>query len=132
MPKAQATPLTDRVRIENVNHPGRSTHVDGAKYRAMREALLAVLPASKPGLTEQQMRVAVTPILPQDLFPGGDRVGWWCKSVQLDLEAKGEVVRELARPLRWHRPVEIARPSLARAFRDGGSPPLRHGGNRKP
>ncbi len=132
MPKNQPAPLPDRVRIENVNHPGKTTPVDGGKYRAMREALLVVLPASKPGLTEQAMRDALIPILPQDLFPGGERAGWWAKAVQLDLEAKGEVVRELARPLRWHRPAEIARPTGLRASRDGGSPPLRHGGNRKP
>ncbi len=132
MPKAQPAPLPDRVRIENVNHPGKSTPVDGDKYRAMRDALLAALPATKPGFTEQQMRDAVVPLLPQDLFPGGERAGWWSKAVQLDLEAKGEVVRELARPLRWHRPAEISRPSEVRASRDGGSPHLRNGGNKKP
>ncbi len=131
MPKAPA-PLPDRVRIENVNHPGKSTPVDGDMYRAMRDALLAVLPSSRPGLTEAQMRSAVLAELPDTLFPGGERSAWWCKAVQLDLEAKGEVVRELVRPTRWHRPAEIARPSEVRASRDGGSPPLRHGGNRKP
>ena len=132
MAKAQPAPLPDRVRIENVNHPGKTTPVDGNKYRAMRDALLTVLPASKPGLTEQAMRDAVVRILPQDLFPGGERAGWWAKAVQLDLEAKGEVARELVRPLRWHRPAQISRPAGVRASRDGGSPHLRNGGNRKP
>jgi hypothetical protein len=92
-----------RVRIENVNHPGSSTTVDAGMYNAMREALLAVLPTTTPGLTEAQMRQAVTPQLPEALFPGGARAGWWAKAVQLDLEAKGLITREIIRPLRWHR-----------------------------
>ena len=31
------------------------------------------------------------------------KAGWWAKAVQLDLEAKGTLVREPAKPLRWHR-----------------------------
>jgi hypothetical protein len=27
--------------------------------------------------------------LPQNLFPGGAKAGWWAKTVQLDLEARG-------------------------------------------
>jgi uncharacterized protein YndB with AHSA1/START domain len=34
---------------------------------------------------------------------GGAKAGWWTKCVQLDLEAKGTVVRKTAKPLRWHR-----------------------------
>ncbi len=98
----------DRVRIENVNHPGSSTTVDAGLYNAMREALLAVLPDAAPGMTEAQMRQAVLPKLPDDLFPGGERAGWWSKAVQLDLEAKGIVNREPTRPLRWHRAPENA------------------------
>ena len=81
-------------------------------YNAMKEALLAVLPAASPGLTESQMREAVVPKLPGDLFPGGERAGWWAKAVQLDLEAKGLVVRETSRPLRWHRPAEVVPPRM--------------------
>jgi len=98
-----------RVRIENVNHPGLSTTVDAGMYEAMREALLAVLPSKAPGMTESQMRTAVLPALPADLFPGGAKAGWWAKAVQLDLEAKGVIARELSRPLRWHRPGQPTR-----------------------
>jgi hypothetical protein len=72
-------------------------------YNAMRDALLDVLPAAAPGMTETGMRQAVLPKLPADLYPGGERAGWWSKAVQLDLEAKGIIVREPSRPLRWHR-----------------------------
>jgi hypothetical protein len=98
----------DRVRIENVNHPGTSTTVDAGMYQAMRTALLDALPDAAPGLTESQMRQAVLPKLPVDLFPGGERAGWWSKAVQLDLEAKGLIDRETSRPLRWHRRAEEA------------------------
>jgi len=94
---------TDRVEVENVNRPGQVTRVDGPKYRAMRAALLKVLPKKSPGLTQTEMFERVVAHLPEELFPGGAKAGWWVKSVQLDLEAKGIVVREPVRPLRWHR-----------------------------
>ena len=60
--------------------------------------------ASKaPGLTQSEIREAVIPYLPQDLYPGGAKAGWWAKTVQLDLEARGSLVREAVKPLRWHR-----------------------------
>lgn len=105
---ADAGEKPGRVRIENVNHPGSSTTVDAGLYQAMRTALLEVLPAAAPGMTESQLRQAVLPKLPQDLFPGGARAGWWSKAVQLDLEAKGLIDREPTRPLRWHRAPENA------------------------
>jgi len=95
-----------RVTIENVNHPGTTSTVDAGMYCAMREALLQVLPNDAPGLTQAQMQDAVVPQLPDDLFPGGAKAGWWSKAVQLDLEAKGVVVRESSKPLRWHRNPE--------------------------
>jgi hypothetical protein len=92
-----------RVTIENVNHLGHTTTADAGMYDAMRDALLKVLPTAPPGLTQAEMQDAVVPRLPDDLFPGGAKVGWWSKTVQLDLEAKGIVVREASKPLRWHR-----------------------------
>lgn len=93
----------DRIAIENVNVPGRSTRVDAKKYAAMRSALLKVLPAKPPGLTQVDMFAALVPHLPDDLFPGGAKAGWWAKTVQLDLEAKRIVARQNTKPLRWHR-----------------------------
>ncbi|MDZ4178698.1 MAG: hypothetical protein U1E29_05645, partial [Coriobacteriia bacterium] len=97
---------SDRIIIENVNHPGATSSVDAGMYHAMRDALLKVLPDRVPGLTQGEMTEAVVPLLPADLFPGGAKAGWWAKSVQLDLEAKGIVVRESSKPLRWHRASE--------------------------
>ena len=93
----------EKIVVENVNVPGRTTRVNAAKYAAMKWAMLAVLPAQAPGLTQAEMGEAVIAHLPEDLFPGGATSGWWAKTVQLDLEAKGVVVREPVKPLRWHQ-----------------------------
>jgi len=93
---------TGRVTVENVNVPGYTVQVDAAKYKAMRRAIFAVLPGTAPGLTQAEIRQAVLAHLPAELFPGGAKAGWWAKTVQLDLEAKGLVDREPTKPLRWH------------------------------
>lgn len=108
MPLARKAPAAKpaapaRVAVENVNVPGRTTQVDAAKHAAMRKALLKVLPNKEPGMTQAEMFDAVVPHLPDDLFPGGAKAGWWVKCVQLDLEAKGVLVRERTKPLRWRR-----------------------------
>jgi hypothetical protein len=95
-----------RIAVENVNHPGSSSTVDAGMYQAVRAALLTVLPAQAPGLTQAEMVHALLPHLPVDLFPGGAKAGWWSKTVQLDLEAKGAIAREHSTPLRWHRNSE--------------------------
>lgn len=92
-----------RVTVQNVNVPGYTTTVDAAMYRAMHRALVKVLPARPPGLTQAEMIGAVVPLLPRDLFPGGAKAGWWAKTVQLDQEAKGTIVRDTGKPLRWRR-----------------------------
>ena len=90
----------DKIEIENVNSPGRIERVDRAKYEAMREALLSVLPKTSPGLTVAEAKAELLPLLPQALFPQGAKAGWWLKAVQLDLEAKGVIQRENTKPLR--------------------------------
>ena len=93
---------TGRVTVENVNVPGHTVTLDAPKYEAMRTAILKVLPSMAPGLTQMEIRRAVLTHLPEELFPGGAKAGWWAKMVQLDLEAKGIVDRESTKPLRWH------------------------------
>jgi hypothetical protein len=89
--------------VENVNVPGRTTRVNAAMYNAMKTAMLRVLPENVPGLNQSEVREAVKAHLPEDLYPGGEKVGWWAKTVQLDLEAKGIIIREHSKPLRWHQ-----------------------------
>ncbi|MEL6871006.1 MAG: hypothetical protein AAFO81_14495 [Pseudomonadota bacterium] len=93
----------EKIVVENINTPGRTSRVNAAKYQAMRTAYLAVLPASAPGATQAELMAAVRSHLPDALFPGGKTSGWWLKTVQLDLEAKRLVVRCATKPLRWHR-----------------------------
>lgn len=69
----------------------------------MRDALLKVLPANEPGLTVAEAKAAVLPLLPQDMFPGGEKAGWWLKAAQLDLEAKGRIRRGKGSPVRLFR-----------------------------
>ena len=94
--------MAEMIEVENVNTPGRTTRVNAAKYAGMLAAFEAALPRSSPGLTQAQTRDAVKPHLSEELFPGGKTCGWWAKTVQLDLEAKGRLVREPTKPLRWH------------------------------
>jgi hypothetical protein len=93
----------DKITVENVNVPGKTSRVNAAKYQAMKQAMLQVLPNVEPGLTQAEIREAVIAHLPDDLYPGGSTAGWWAKTVQLDLEAKGIVIREATKPLRWHQ-----------------------------
>ncbi|UVC14862.1 DUF6958 family protein [Mesorhizobium onobrychidis] len=95
--------MAEKIEVENVASPGRVVRVDKAKYEAMKGALLAVLPPAAPGLTVAEAKQKLLPLLPQDLFPGGAKAGWWLKAAQLDLEAKGRIEREATKPLRLHR-----------------------------
>ncbi len=91
-----------KIRIENVLQPGKTYPVDAARFEAMKQALLAVVPDMPPGITPEEIIARVKPSLPGDLFPGGSTAGWWVKAVQLDQEAKGVLKRSL-KPVRLYR-----------------------------
>ncbi len=93
----------DKIEVENVNVPGQTSRVNAAKYTEMRSAILEVLPDSSPGMTHAELCDAVRRLLDDAVFPGGKKVTWWSKTVQLDLEAKRVIERENSKPLRWHR-----------------------------
>ena len=95
--------MSEKIEVENVNHPRQIARVDGAKYQAVRAAMLSVLPIDAPGLSAAQMKDAMRPVVPQEMFPGGAKLGWWQKTVQLDLEAKGFVSRANTKPLTFFR-----------------------------
>jgi hypothetical protein len=95
--------MTDKIEVENVGQPGKTYRVDVVKYAAMRKAVLEVLPAAAPGLAVADLITAIKPVLPADLFPGGEKAGWWVKCVQLDLEAKRVIVRADKPPVRLFR-----------------------------
>jgi hypothetical protein len=93
----------EKIEIESVTSPGRTVHVNRAKYTAMRDALLPILPGELPGMTVVEAKAALLDHLSQDLFPGGAKAGWWLKAVQLDLEAKGIIARSATKPVRLYR-----------------------------
>jgi hypothetical protein len=91
-----------KVTLQNLNHPGYAKQVDAPMYEAMKRAFLKVLPKAEPGLTFDELAGAVLKHLPEDLYPGGAKAGWYTKAVQMDLEARGIIVRAKSRPLRLH------------------------------
>ena len=54
-------------------------------------------------MTVAEAKAALLPRLPDALFPGGEKAGWWLKAAQLDLEAKGVIAREDRKPMRLYR-----------------------------
>ena len=92
-----------KVEVRNVNHPGQVSYLDAHMYEAMKRAVLKVLPRASPGLTVADMQERVLAHLPVQLFPNGAKAGWWAKAAQLDLEAKGVIVREKTKPLRLRK-----------------------------
>lgn len=93
----------NKVNVENINHPGSIRKVDGAIYDVVRQAYLSVLPDAPPGLTIREAEARIAAIVPLDMFANGAQVGWWSKTVQLDLEAKRLIARTDERPLRLYR-----------------------------
>ncbi|MEM8542346.1 MAG: hypothetical protein AAGF25_15435 [Pseudomonadota bacterium] len=90
----------EKIVVENVNTPGRTHRVNKAKYMAMKDVLLPVLPTEPPGIKVADAQDALRPHLDQTLFPGGATSGWWLKTVQLDLEAKDVIARAEGSPVR--------------------------------
>ena len=93
----------EKIEVENVNKPGYTERVGRVKYHDMRQALMAILPVKPPGLTVAEAKEALLPHLSDDLFPGGDKAGWWLKAVQLDLEARKIISRGPKSPVRPYR-----------------------------
>jgi hypothetical protein len=91
------------IEIENVLHPGKVYRVQADKYEAMKQAYLRILPSEAPGLNGTEIVEQVKAHLPEDLFPGGEKAGWWAAAVQLDLEAKGVIRRGGVKPVRLYR-----------------------------
>ncbi len=92
-----------KIAVENVNHPGSSRLVDATMYATTKRAYLKILPKRSPGLTLAEIRERLMAQLPDQLFSNGAKAGWWAKTVQLDLEAKGLVKREQTKPLRLRK-----------------------------
>ncbi len=87
------------VKAQNVNHPDHRENLKKEKYTVIREAMLDALPdGGSDGMPFAQLEDEVRAYLtakdvPSELFPKPGSVRWYCKSVQLDLEAKGLIER---------------------------------------
>lgn len=88
----------ERIEIENILQKGKTYRVEAIKYHDVRAAILKSLPISG-GFNVEQMYQAILPLVSQELFPNGDKLVWWMKAVQLDLEAKGLIKRQNTKPL---------------------------------
>ena len=93
----------EKITVQNVGQPGKTYQVDAAKYAEMRARVLEALPDTAPGMKVADLIAAVRPRLDPGLYPGGETAGWWVKCVQLDLEAKGVIVRHDKAPVRLWR-----------------------------
>ena len=93
----------DKYLMENAVSPEHKVRVDAAKFMAMKEAVLAVLPSDPPGISPAELREKIAPILSQEHFPGGEKAGWWMKGVQLDLEFKGIIARGSTKPVKIYK-----------------------------
>lgn len=90
-----------KVAVENVNAPDHKVNMNAAKYGAMFDAMMAVMTTDP--MTYAQIKTGVLPLLPDAHFPAGKTAGWWIKSVQLDQEAKGTIMRHNTKPLSWSK-----------------------------
>ena len=100
-PAKAARPRKAIVQTLNINAPGKTYPRDAAKYEAARKAFLKVMPKKPPGVTQAEMMALMKQALPASDW--GTTQGWWTKTVQLDAEARGEVIRDGGKPLRWWR-----------------------------
>lgn len=51
--------MSDKVEVENVNHPEHITRVDAVKYAAAKLALLPILSGQEQGLTQTEMMAVI-------------------------------------------------------------------------
>jgi hypothetical protein len=97
--KAPAKAAAATVDVFNVLQPGKTYKRNAEKYDTARKAFLKFVPNKGPGLTQTEMHEAMRKALPSF----GSTAGWWMKTVQLDAEARGDVIRDKGKPLRWKR-----------------------------
>ncbi len=86
------------IRARNVNHPGHRENLKAEKYSVIREAMLSAL-SFDDWMPFADLEDAVRAWLKQEqvpatLFPKPGSVRWYCKAVQLDMEARGEIERQ--------------------------------------
>ena len=86
-----------RIQARNVNHPQHRQSLKTEKYSLIREAMLAAL-TEAGWITFDVLEERVRAWLQENgadpsYFPKAGSVRWYTKTVQLDLEARGEIER---------------------------------------
>lgn len=94
---------SEMIDVENFDCPGQVARFSATSYHAMRAAYLGVLSFTEPGQTRTEILAAVKTRRRADLSPVGKTSGECAKTVQLNLEAKGLVIRANTKPLRWRK-----------------------------
>ena len=86
------------IQARNVNHPEHRENLKTEKYNHIRAAMLASLPTDHwlpfSELEDKVRNWLSDNNVPPALFPKPGSVRWYCKAVQLDLEARGEIERQ--------------------------------------
>lgn len=86
------------IQARNVNHPQHRENLKAEKYKVIREAMLASLSDEDwmpfTELEDKARAWLMQQDVPRALFPKPGSVRWYCKAVQLDLEARGEIERQ--------------------------------------
>ncbi len=65
-----ATEEGEKIGVRTPNVPVYTNRVDKAKYEAMKDALLRIVPRDPPGLTPGEMIAAAAKAAPKGVFPG--------------------------------------------------------------
>jgi hypothetical protein len=89
-----------KLKIENALQPGKTYTANPVMFEAKKSAVPNVEPSAPPGMTPAEIQKAVLPLLPDDLFHGGEKVGWWMKATQLNQEARKVLARSEKPPVR--------------------------------
>lgn len=85
------------IQAQNINNPDHVENLNETKYKIIKQAMMSTL-SSDIGMTFKDLEEAVKRVVNSNqanlaLFPKPGSVRWYCKAVQLDLEAKGEIER---------------------------------------
>jgi hypothetical protein len=83
----------EMISVLNVTVRRYSHKINKAMYDAMQQAMWSILPLKSASMTHNEILVAILPYLPEDLFPGGAKAGWWAQGVQPDQQAWGNLIR---------------------------------------
>jgi hypothetical protein len=70
------------------------------EYQAMEQAILAFLRRVKKPVSFEELFSGVLRMVPRELFPSENKIRWYAKVVQRDLEMTGQIERLPEPPLR--------------------------------